>query len=197
MQTFKAHKSFVPASLRSVVILPNTDYKVVNSKAATGGIIIKVVDKNKNQKIHIKPSEISKYGIIQTKLTYTQVVKVLSNIKFLQSCIDFNWGWEVTEISGFGYCEGCDETILTKGFLINTTFKRPDINTGKIGIGRGRRMWIEETATKDSLIMTAWVCVDLIIKHEAMEAFTVYGAKILDPHKKIKHLAYPHKIKMK
>lgn len=197
MQTFKAHKSFVPASLPSVVILPNTDYKIVNSKPATGGVFIKVVDKNESKKIHIKPNEISKYGIVQNKLTYKQVVKVLSNINFLKSCIDFSWGWEVTEISGVGYCEGLDETVPTKGFLINTTFKRPDINTGKIGIGRGRRMWIEETATRDSLIMTAWVCVDLIVKHETMEAFTVYGVKILDPHKKVKHLAYPNKLKLR
>ena len=208
MKTFRAHTSFIPDSVANsfvretpAVILPKTDYEVVDTNQAFG-LYIKIKtpslkDNTKSivQQIYISPEEISKFGEVQNRLTAKELNEILNNISFAKSCIDFEWGWEVIEIHG-QYWDA--ENPIAKGelvgFLINTTFKRPDTNTGIVGIGRGRRMWIEATASETSVVMTAWVCVDLIIKHEAMEAFKYENAKILNPHKTLEQLAYPDKM---
>lgn len=220
MKTFRAHTSFITESVimgasrltAPIVIIPKTDYKIVDVNK-TAGIYIEVsaptvVDSTKfvTQQIYISPEEIVKYGEIQQKITLPELRKILDKITFVKSCIDFSWGWEITEVEGQSWTEDIERNKSDnttgwttnydniKGFLINTTFKRPDINTGVMGIGRGRRMWIEETASEASVVMTAWVCVELIVKHETMESFLYSGAKILNPHKTLEELAYPQSI---
>jgi hypothetical protein len=163
-----------------------------------------VVDSKKmaTQHIYISPEEILQYGEVQNKLTLSDVKNILDNISFVESCIDFHWGWEVVEVEGNATVEDYERNSLEettgyvkinpiRGFLISTTFQRPDINTGIMGTGKGRRMWIEETASETSIVMTAWVCVELIVKHETMEAFKYRNAKLLNPHKNLEQLAYP------
>ena len=81
------------------------------------------------------------------------VREILSNIKFAQySCIDMNWQFEVKESDGL--------------FLIRTCFQRKDINSGELGLGWGR--WHTtpiEFSTETSIVMTAWVCVNMIVEH--------------------------------
>ena len=207
MKTFRANKSFIPESVVNsnsritapVVVLPKTDYEIVDTNQAFG-IYIKVMsptvaDSKKivTQQIYISPEEILQYGEVQNKLTLSDVKQILDNISFVKSCIDFNWNWEVVEIDGLSWnnVDNPKESIPVRGFLINTTFQRPDINTGIMGTGKGRRMWIEETASETSIVMTAWVCVELIIKHETLESFLYEKAKILNPHKTLSQLAYP------
>ena len=43
--------------------------------------------------------------------------------------------------------------------------------------------------------MTAWLCMELIVRHELMESMLVDGVRILDPHKTLEELAYPKKLK--
>lgn len=210
MKTFRAHTSFIPESVvmgttrltAPIAIIPKTDYAIVDTNQAFG-IYIEVsapsVEDSKKivvQTVYVSPEEISKYGEVQNKLTLTEIKRILKNISFADSCIDFAWGWEIVKVDGVGYddLQNPKSSNKIRGFLINTTFKRPDTNTGIVGIGRGRRMWVEATASETSVVMTAWVCVDLIIKHEAMEAFKYQNAKILNPHKTLEQLAYPEKM---
>lgn len=211
MKTFRAHTSFIPESVQNfsvreipAVVLPKTDYEVIDTNQAFG-IYIKIFtpkpyetkgDGKYFQKIYISPDEIKNFGEVSNKLTCFELKKILDDISFAPSCVDFNWGWEISEVEGQHWDE--KEPISKgqiRGFLINTTFTRPDTNTGVIGVGRGRRMWIEETASETSVVMTAWVCIDLIVKHELMESYLYNKTKILNPHKTLEELAYPDKLK--
>ena len=80
---------------------------------------------------------------------------------------------------------------IQDGFLLRTSFKRPDTNTGKVGIGFGRWMFVHKETDEHGIIMTAWVCFKLIVEHELMEAIKYRGVRILDPHKSLEELAYP------
>jgi hypothetical protein len=109
-----------------------------------------------------------------------EIKKVLKGITFAPSNLDMGWKFQVKEIN--------------EGFLIRTSFKRPDTNTGKIGTGYGRWMFVDKNAGERSIVMTAWVCAELIVKHELLEAFLYKNTRILDPHKSLDELAYPHKL---
>ncbi len=114
-------------------------------------------------------------------MTIDEIKRSLGNISFAPSNLDMGWKWEVKEIS--------------EGFLIRTTFQRPDTHSGLVGTGYGRWMFIEKDADERCIIMTAWICAELIVKHELMEAFMFGHARILDPHKTLEDLAHPMKIK--
>lgn len=110
-----------------------------------------------------------------------EIKKVIKNITFAPSNLDMGWKWEVKETQ--------------EGFLIRTSFKRPDTNTGKIGTGFGRWMFVDKNIDERGLVMTAWLCAKLIVEHELMEALKYRGVRILDPHKSLDELAYPHNLK--
>jgi len=129
-----------------------------------------------------------------------EVIKILNNIDFKHSCVDMGWKWKAEEIDGTtSYIDtyGKMKKKNRKGFLICCSFQRPDINTGAIGTGYGRWMWVNKDVDETRLIMTATICVDLIVKHEIMEAMLYKKATILNPHKNIKELVYPQKLKSK
>lgn len=134
------------------------------------------------------------------ELTLSRVEEILKNISFKHSCVDMDWKWRVVEVKGT-YSENLDEgrtradNMPVDGFLINTTFKRPDINNGVMGIGSGRQMWIPKEYSEMGVVMTAWLCAELIVKHELMESFKYGEATILNPHKSIEQLAYPEILK--
>ena len=113
-------------------------------------------------------------------MNLSEITNILVRISFAPSNLDMGWKWEVKESS--------------EGFLIRTTFQRPDTNTGEVGTGFGRWMHVDKNTDERGIIMTAWICAELIVKHELMEAFLVDGVRILDPHKSIEELAYPHKL---
>lgn len=206
MKTFRSNQNFIPKScseFNQYLIIAHADYEIIDTNHELPGTYIKVYETNPIYsgqplfKIRISPEEILEYGIVQNVLTVPELRNILNNITFAPSCVDFSWGWEITEIEGVGYNNESNpkESVKTRGFLINTTFKRPDTNTGIIGIGKGRRMWIEDTASETSVVMTAWVCIKLIVEHELLESYLYKGAKILNPHKSLGELAYPEKLK--
>ncbi len=108
-----------------------------------------------------------------------EIRKIVKNITFAPSNLDMGWKFNVKEIS--------------EGFLIRTSFKRPDTITGKIGIGYGRYMFLQTDIDERGVVMTAWVCAKLIVEHELMEAFLYRNCRILYPHKSLEELAYPNK----
>ena len=107
-----------------------------------------------------------------------EIKKIVKNITFAPSNLDMGWKWQVKETQD--------------GFLIRTSFKRPDTNTGKMGTGYGRWMFIPRGSDDRGIVMTAWVCAEMIVKHELMEAFLYKNVRILDPHKSLIDLAHPH-----
>lgn len=116
-----------------------------------------------------------------------EIKKTIKKISFAPSNLDMGWKWQVKE--------SYEKDSVLNGFFIRTSFKRPDTNTGKVGTGYGRWMFIHKDADDRSVVMTAWVCAKLIVEHELMEAFLFKGARILDPHKSLEALAYPNELK--
>jgi hypothetical protein len=113
-------------------------------------------------------------------MTIKKIKDVLKNITFAPSNLDMGWQWDVKKTN--------------EGFMIRTSFKRPDTHTGKIGIGYGRWMFIDKKTDDRCVVMTAWICAELIVKHELLESFLYKNCRILDPHKSLEELAYPMKL---
>lgn len=106
-----------------------------------------------------------------------EIKKILKKVTFAPSNLDMGWKFQVKEIQ--------------EGFLVRTSFKRPDTNSGKMGTGYGRWELVSRNADDRAVVMTAWLLAELIIKHELMESFLFLGVRILDPHKSLDALAYP------
>lgn len=124
---------------------------------------------------------------MDTQFVYTKLKearKILSEINFAEySCIDMDWDFEVKLST--------EEDLM----LIRTSFMRKDIDDGTFGKGWGR--WHTtplSTLTEKAVIMTAWVCIKMIIEHELLESFEYKGNKVFDPHKPLEHLIYPNKL---
>jgi hypothetical protein len=122
--------------------------------------------------------------------TIESILDVLSHIESAPSGIRMSteqgYRFEVEEV--------IHENPTLDGFAIRCGFWRPDTATGQMGEGFGRWNLVPRNATADSIVKTAWVAIDLVIRHEAMEAFMYKGVRIFDPHKTLDHLAYPKKI---
>jgi hypothetical protein len=114
-------------------------------------------------------------------MTIKKIKDILKNITFAPSCLNMAWEFDVKKNED--------------GFMIRSSFQRPDTHTGEIGRGYGRWMFIDKKTDERGIVMTAWVCAELIVKHELLEAFLFRGARILDPHKSLEDLAYPMKLK--
>jgi len=111
------------------------------------------------------------------------------------------WSWKIQELyrkggyASVGYKGGVlvnmNETHVM-GFVIWPTFQRPDTTTGKIETGYGGGVFIPVDADETRVVMKAWNAVELTVRHELMEAFCYMGERVLDPHKTIDDLVYPH-----
>jgi hypothetical protein len=117
--------------------------------------------------------------------TTDDVRAVLDQIRFAPSCLDMGWKWEIEELR-----VGRDEVL--KGWHVNTTFQRPDTNTGVFGTGRGRKEFVAVGTSESGVVKTAWLLAELIVRHELMEAFLYRGVRIFDPHHTVDELSLPH-----
>ena len=126
--------------------------------------------------------------ITEAANTTEELKTILSRITFVKSCINFDWNWEIEEIFK-------EDGKFLRGWLVNTTFRRPDINTGEIGTGKGRQLLIEKGWSKSAIFFTCWVACDLIVRHELMEAIRWDGKRVLNPHHNLDELALPDKLK--
>jgi len=123
----------------------------------------------------------------QTKpLAIEGIRNILSNLNFAShSMLDFDWDFQV----GVTPSPEQEEGAL---LLMRTSFMRKDIDTGKFEKGWGR--WHTtpyEGITEKSVVMTAWVCVKMIIEHELLEGFEYHNAKIFNPHNSLESLVWP------
>lgn len=107
--------------------------------------------------------------------TLEKVEEILSDISFANSCLNLNWKFEVKEIE--------------EGFLIRASFTRPDVyKDGEIGIGFGRWMYFDKDSSTSAIVKTAWLCLELIVKHELLEMVQYKRIKFFNPHKSINEL---------
>ena len=112
---------------------------------------------------------------------------VLDHITFAPSCVDMGWAWTIEEL------RLADGTL--RGWLVNTTFRRPDTHTGEIGIGSGRQELVAFGASESAVVKTAWLLAELIVRHELMEAFLYKGVRIFNPHHTVEELSLPSRMK--
>ena len=117
--------------------------------------------------------------------TASELRAVLDGITFAPSCVDMGWKWEIEEVA--------EANGSPKGWLVNTTFQRPDTYTGVVGTGRGRKEWVPIGTTESGVVKTAWLLAELIVRHELMEAFLYRGVRIFNPHHTVDELALPHR----
>lgn len=126
--------------------------------------------------------------IIERKLLTLEQVKlyassVTSGPSGIRMSSDGDYRFEVKELK--------HEDPTINGFLIRVGFWRPDANSGSMGEGFGRWMRVPATSDEGGVVKTAYVCIDLVVRHEMMEAFLYKGKRVFDPHKSIDDLAYP------
>lgn len=111
------------------------------------------------------------------------VSRVSSGLSGIRMSSDGDYRFEVQELK--------HEDPSINGFLIRVGFWRPDANSGRMGEGFGRWMHVPATSDEGGVVKTAYVCIDLVVRHEMMEAFLYQGKRIFDPHKGLNDLAYP------
>lgn len=104
---------------------------------------------------------------------------VLSEISFENTALDFKWKYEVRE----------NNDAINPGWFVNVAFRRPDCDTGEIGTGRGRAEFIAKGAWQSGIVKTGWLLVELVVRHELMEAFKWRGKRIFNPHNSVHDLA--------
>lgn len=114
-----------------------------------------------------------------------QLRAVLDQISFAPSCVNMGWQWQIEELRL--------QSGELRGWLVNTTFRRPDTHTGEIGIGAGRKELIAFGASESAVVKTCWLLAELIVRHELMEAFLYRGVRIFDPHHSVAELSMPAK----
>jgi hypothetical protein len=78
------------------------------------------------------------------------------------------------------------------GWLVSTTFQRPDRDSGVVGRGKGREWFIGVGTSESGVVKTAWLAAKQIVEHELMEAFRYQGKRVFDPHRTVEQLCNPH-----
>ena len=116
-------------------------------------------------------------------MTLTQLKKILKRIKFAPSCVDMGWEWDFKAIQQAGGLE-------IEGFLIRTTFQRPDRDSGFLGRGYGRWWHVPADVSESGVVKTAYAAARLILEHELMESFKYDGKRIFDPHHDVQDLEW-------
>ena len=112
-----------------------------------------------------------------------QLRAVLDQISFAPSCVHMGWQWQIEELR----LQSGD----LRGWLVNTTFRRPDTHTGEIGVGAGRKELVAFGVSESAVVKTCWLLAELIVRHELMEAFLYQGVRIFNPHHSIAELSMP------
>ncbi len=109
-------------------------------------------------------------------LTREEIHEILSNITFAPSCVDMKWIWELRP------CPGEVQNDITEGWLVRTSFVRPDRDTGEVRRGMGAWHHIPLDSSASGIVKRAFVAAKAILEHELMESFRYHGVRIFDPH---------------
>lgn len=138
---------------------------------------------SRSQARHVQGCPPMREAAIQSE---AQLRAVLDHITFAPSCVNMGWQWQVEELR---LIDG-----ELRGWLVNTTFQRPDTNTGVLGTGTGRQELIAYGASESAVVKTCWLLAELIVRHELMEAFHYRGVRIFNPHHSVDELSLPAKV---
>lgn len=79
--------------------------------------------------------------------------------------------------------------VQNHGWFISLSFERPDVETGKIEWGEGRKEFIPYGSCESFIVKTCWLLFELLVRHEIMEGFCWDGKAIFNPHNSIIELA--------
>ena len=111
----------------------------------------------------------------------------VNEVSMENTCLDFKWKFEVENVKkpSFFNRSNCDK----QGWFVSVTFERLDINTNVIGIGRGRKEYISFGSTESAVVKTCWLLIELVVRHELMEAFKWKNKRIFNPHNSVYELA--------
>jgi hypothetical protein len=125
--------------------------------------------------------------------TEDQLRAILNDVSFENTSLDFKWKFEFEPIITPGRSDSGKMSVVYKpelyGWFLNVAFERPDTETGKIGIGRGRKELVQVGAWESGVVKTCWLLVELVVRHELMEAFRWRGKRIFNPHNSVHKLA--------
>lgn len=111
-----------------------------------------------------------------------QLKSILDNIKMVNSSVfSVNWRFEWHSVEAQG--------DLKRGWMIRIAFERPDTTTGIMGTGYGRWEYVSENTWEGGVVKTCWLLLELMVRHELMEAFRYEDARIFNPHHGVLELA--------
>lgn len=127
-------------------------------------------------------------------LTEEDLHQALARVKFNPSCVNLDWKWDVKPV----FTQERDVDFVSHrllGWLVRTSFVRPDTETGEVSRGYGRWELVEVGTSLSGAVKTCWLLAKLIVEHELMEAFTVDGIRIFNPHHTVEELSLPARMK--
>jgi hypothetical protein len=110
---------------------------------------------------------------------------IISEVCFAPSCVDMGWEWFVEPVGNLEHA--VDDAFV--GWLIWTSFRRPDRDTGEIDRGFGRKWFVPKGSSESAVVITCFLAAEQILKHELMEAFRYKEVRVFDPHNTVEQLA--------
>lgn len=119
-------------------------------------------------------------GMTSTEL----VIATLDRVRMVNTVLDFSWEFNVEP-----FTHG-----TRRGWLVWCSFLRPDTESGLVGRGRGRDEIVWEGTTVSGVVKTAWLLIELLVRHELMEGFRFDGHRIFNPHNSVYDLAEVQKV---
>lgn len=141
------------------------------------------------------------------KITRKELSDILASITFGPSGVmldKMDLRWDIEEVhqqrsvSKYGLTPaGADVAqVVTEplGWRIRFSFLRPDTVSGEMGRGHGRWEFVDIEAGESTIVKTCWLLLELLVRHELMEAFHYRGVRIFDPHRSVDDLALPKKL---
>lgn len=138
------------------------------------------------------------------KITRRELQDILDNITFGPSGVmlhKMDLRWEVEDLvqrahtlRGPAIDDEGRTAIEPLGWRIRFSFLRPDTVTGKVGRGFGRWEFVDIEAGESTIVKTCWLLLELLVRHELMEAFQYKGVRLFDPHRSVDELALPGKL---
>lgn len=83
---------------------------------------------------------------------------------------------------------GDPDCPATYGWFLQLAFERPDTETGQVGRGLGRMEFVQRGTNVSGVVKTCWLLMELLLRHELMEAFRFQGCRVFNPHHSIEEL---------
>jgi len=120
--------------------------------------------------------------------TLDELKELLNSIQMVGTRFeDWDFEWFIEEVV-------MSPSTEVTGWFIQSSFERPDLETGsRMQRGSGRRWFVERGSPRTGVVFTAWMAIQQIIIHELHESFTVMvdgqRVRLLDPHKRLTDLA--------